>query len=308
MRYYYETQVKLGDYYLHLGEVFIGARFSFLLEKIKLSVLFPYFDSNQSVQPNKDMRIDWHWSDNHSPTYRAMSWNAKRVTEFECFEIIIQSDEKITKQQARKISNRLDHWVKRLLQAVEIMNKRDFTSSGVSVDNNTNVLACITDGENAPSMVKYAASPTITINMQAPLNDRTEFEKAIHFASSKKEMAAQFVFINSALRHFNNGFYREAVFDSATALEVALAATLDSQLVGMSKMKKQLIFDKYRGIGELIKGIKKLDVGFNGSGLINSVAEPRNKTIHGGKEIDKTTAQNAYKTARDFIYSNFTAI
>jgi HEPN domain-containing protein len=312
---YFEALIPLEDSYFLLGKDFIYKSLKCVCDKTDIEIYFPKFAKPKN--PNGDHRPDFdkmpvgiNWiKDRHkhyeNPLFRWKSAKNGEVNEFECFYLVVRTQHKISKENAIVLKNTLYDWVRNLINWLEAITGRNFSDSGTFIEKKNPIEAYFPTNslDLKPITISDNMTSTIHVVVDKPLKIN-DFKKAL--CKANDELPIQYLFLISALRRYGEKEYRQSVFDSATAVEIALSLLLDKKLGRISDEKKSLITQKYQQLVGLCVALKKLDVNFSSQHeLQTKIGELRNKAIHEGVGITKDQAREAYATARKLLLNYF---
>ena len=102
------------------------------------------------------------------------------------------------------------------------------------------------------------------------------------------------------LRHYNARSYRQSLFDTSTAVEMALTELLDKKLTTINPQQKKNLMKESQQLSGLTRALRM--TGETVSPDIKSkVGAPRNKAMHEGRETEEVHAREALAAARSFI-------
>lgn len=123
---------------------------------------------------------------------------------------------------------------------------------------------------------------TIRLNFRLP-NEKTfltlhQFEKAIEFASSRKELHLAYQLLLTAYKARNNGQNRQAIVDACSALELCCVNRI-TDFCNEHTISADILLNKYRSLGERLDLVGKIDKEFQPH-QIKGVVAIRNKLIH----------------------------
>jgi len=108
------------------------------------------------------------------------------------------------------------------------------------------------------------------------------------------------VFLRDARHAKNVGHYRRSVLDSATAAELSLAKLRDTALKSATARLAEYV-------GKHVTHIERLAAFLRAMGkappdnITEEIAQPRNKAIHEGHELDEETAARALAKAEEVV-------
>lgn len=275
-------------------------------------------------QPIKYRMPFTKWADEDEQEKRIGRRKYIQHTDMEVFEfgvkkMIVQSTKAVDAKTARKYKKQITEWQTIFplwLQAVEF---RDLSSPTTGVtwehrppgDTESHFIPTYKYyydlGHNIRRIrSKVRQNSILTFNRQDPIATKS-IVKALRLSQDGSMPPSYYIQLINALRHFGRGRYRQAVFDTATAFEIALTKILDDRLTNLDTQQKRLIDKRYKGKGimALHDALKTLGVSgtLTESSIRENVTNPRNDAIHQGKDVSKVEAEKALEFVKTFIYA-----
>lgn len=315
---YFEAAVDLDERRLPLPGEFIGKVVPFTFKNQHYQICFPNFDfqpndrGGQATVTRRDTKIALNWIEGNERRYAhkigsEIGNDGTGVTKFSVSRLIVRSSKPVTSAVARKAKHDLAEWRDLFIVWLEALEYRDLENSSLDVDQRKYIDAYSVASGKASRVRrikrKNENSATIRISIISSINPKM-FRKALRQANLRKYPPDYYKLLIKGLKYFNEGQYRQSLFDTATATEMTLAQLLDDMLtIRVPRHKKRLMKDYWQLKG-LILGLTTLGLTINPD-IAAKIGTPRNKAIHAGEEVSKTQAQEALKTAKAFILTTF---
>jgi hypothetical protein len=131
---------------------------------------------------------------------------------------------------------------------------------------------------------------------------RAQLERCMSLTGEAKRPPDPWLMLRDARSLLHTGEYRRAVLDAGTAAELALTARLDAHLaVNVDPDMAEALMNKYKMLQPLTELAKRLKVATLPEQFQAQVIEPRNKAVHGGKEMTKDVAEKAVSTTSQLL-------
>ncbi|MBA0048884.1 hypothetical protein [Mycobacteroides sp. LB1] len=131
---------------------------------------------------------------------------------------------------------------------------------------------------------------------------KAQLERCMSLTGEARQPPDARLMLRDARSLLNTGEYRRAILDAGTAAELALTARLDAHLaVNSNPDMAEALMDKHRMLGPLTELARKLKVAALPDRFGPQVIEPRNKAVHGGKEMTKDVAEKAVATTSELL-------
>jgi hypothetical protein len=108
-----------------------------------------------------------------------------------------------------------------------------------------------------------------------------------------------------AVMHAHRDEHRQAAISACSAVEVALAAEARRLLVrgGRSEDEADSVLKGVRGVVELYRltAVRRAGLPVSIGRVMDQLAAPRNDAVHGGRDVEETTAAAALRTAGEIL-------
>lgn len=346
VRGFFETEVDLIEYALDFNADFIGRAVPFRYKSTPYRICLPNFAIPTTARPyvkvkpiepvheGTKVKMAYIMSDGIHKTskkeldrfgratrFTRPSWDDDgtqelrdlEVHEFQVKKLIIQSAKAVDAKAARKYKREITEWKVLFplwLQAIEF---RDLSAPTVWSEQADRINAYFIPTERYQDLGHNARrirsnqdqSAALLFNHRVPLSKQS-IDKALRRSQDGTPPPDYYIQLINALRHLNRKRYRQAVFDAATAFEIALTKILEDQISSLHTNQIRLISKKYKGKGimALYDALKILGVAgtLTESNIRDNVTKPRNDAIHQGKDVSQIQAQTAINFVKEFIY------
>ncbi|HLZ14894.1 MAG TPA: hypothetical protein VKQ34_02775 [Candidatus Saccharimonadales bacterium] len=312
---YFETSIDFRNRHFDFEKDCVGAEVRFSFRGQNYIICFPNFDFDKPdgfgrPTPTFDgtrVRLDWLRRKSGRCVFGSEHYRDpknKLVLRFTCNQLIVQSRGCVAADKARKAKADLLLWRDVFAKWWEVIGYDDLEGGSTRVEQADSIECYFVyaDKSKRTRRVKSKKENSISViaDISTGLNIK-QLKRILKHSSSGQYPPGYYVLLIDALKHFNQGKYRQSMLDSATAIEMTLTQLLDNKLTASTPQQRKLLFDKYRQISGLTTALKVLgetipsDVG-------TKIGTPRNQAIHKGAEVTEAQAREALQVARSFIY------
>lgn len=269
----------------------LGENFDAVISGVKVKVCFPcypkditssddYIHKDYTLEPPKcrvlkrgEDQIEW----GRLTSYPACNARVASVM------ILIDCKEDI-EENAKKLYSSIKVWGKKLIDYCDLCVK-DLSINTRSPDSNTCRLELVYE--------KYIPSFGTTHLIIPFIKDEDCLTKnqvidALIFASSNEEISLEYQMLLSAYKARTERQYRQAIVDACSAVEICLNKQIEEycRKIGLDS---EILFKKYRSLGDKFTLIKKIDENFNVTNPFDRIVSPRNRVVHKNEFPDAET-------------------
>lgn len=132
--------------------------------------------------------------------------------------------------------------------------------------------------------------------------DLTKWGKALGYASAGTELPVPHELMLSSLMALVDGKPRLALFDAATAAEIAIESALDDRLSEqLERPWARAVLDQVWGIAQRMDFGLALGLDFGRKQLKSQLFDPRNSALHKNSLVDAATVSVALNAAREVL-------
>lgn len=313
---HFETSVDFGERHFDFEKDCVGAEVRFNFNGQHYIICFPNFDFDKldgfghptPTLDNTRVKFAWLKRNSDDTVYGREHYRDpknKLVLRFACNQLIVQSKERVTADLARKAKTDLLLWRDVFAKWWEVIGYDDLEGSSTRVEQTDSIECYFVYADKSKRARRIKSKKENSVSIIAGMStglDLGQLKSVLKYSSSGHYPPGYYILLVDALKHYNQGKYRQSILDSATAIEMTLTQLLDNKLTASTPQQRKLIFDKYRQISGLTAALKGLGETIP-SDIGTKIGTPRNQAIHKGVEVTEAQAKEALQVARSYIYS-----
>ena len=312
----FEAAVDFGDKKFKLSGGLAGKVLAFKFKSQHYQIHFPNFDPVSDPKPfrsslkptrkNTKIGLNWIEGTRKNGNYGSgTNHSGNSVTEFSISTFIVRTNKPVTASIARKNKQELLLWRDIFTAWIEVLDYRDLENSSITVDQASSIEAYFIPslkGSKARRVKKRnEASATIQLTNISTINTKV-LRKALKHTELATYPPSYYSMLIRGLKHYNGKLYRESLFDTATAAEIALTEMLNRKLTITNPSQKKNLMKDARQLSGLTHALKITGESISPE-IQSKIGTPRNKAIHEGIETTELQAREALATAKDLLRS-----
>jgi hypothetical protein len=213
----------------------------------------------------------------------------------------------------RQVHESLREWFLLFADWIEVLTDQDLGTHNVPIERSTSRLAStylLRDerGFTESSLHRrwgaeeeFYTGINPVISRQGRVGGRLDlqtFRRSLSAAATNQEVPVEQLLLRDARASLARGFYRRAVIEACTALEVALERSLGDYLdSNTSPPIAGALMDAYRGANQRLTLARRLGIAVLPNDLTTTVLTPRNIAAHGRDTTTKEIATRAVANA-----------
>jgi hypothetical protein len=305
---------------LQLGPEFAGLSRPATIGGVEFDILLPDFDTGTSGFPVKlppGVREDWiPFFRGRDPDYergwpfgsvRSWSGDGPAILEFLAHRLFALPKGPVGLSELDEVRSSVDGWARLVEEWVEVGARTDLHRDVIKVadvEGQTGFIQ-LDRGDDRPRPFRHLhrddVQDHLTITFGGPLTLSPDSWGAILAkASEGRRPPEPHLFILDARRALNADHHRRSVLDSATAAEIALARLRDEAVRNGPTGLAEYIRKNVTEIKRLAGFLKTVGVEIP-ENITERIAQPRNKAIHLGHELDFEIATKALGKAEEIV-------
>ena len=261
----------------------LGEIFETTISETNVKVCFPYYPkhiTSANDYMNKDLSLEppncCVLTRNGKPIYfGALMGYPACVSRIKSVMILIDCDEKYVEKIAEKLYGSIKKWGRKFVEYCDLCTK------------DSSPIARCTDTDACDLSLVYEkyipSSEIIHIDVDFIKDEdcltKKQVISAFKFVSSNAELLFEYRMLLSAYKARTERQYRQAVVDACSAVEICLNKQIEKYCKSIG-LNSDVLFEKYKSLGDKFKLIKKIDKTFNVKDPFNRIVNPRNGVVH----------------------------
>lgn len=326
-RGYVEAEIDLDDREICIDGKLAGVMIPFEFKSKHYQICIPHFNAINSLNENppkptfegtpasnnwvnrKNFVMSVHWKDiiqyGSAVNYKPRLGTTEKII---IQKFVVRSMSTVTVRQSRVIKKELRQFNSLFIEWLEVITYCDFRiqhNKDPFLDNRKIFQSSFVSEEGDVERKIITRSDEMVTLWQKNFNVLPLASLHLVLEKLKDGIPPPLYYqqLMQAVRHLNDGAYRQCIFDAATAFEVALSKKFELQISSHTEQEQKKIKKKFYQISGLIDGLEIWGgTGFDKSLAIEKVATPRNKAIHEGRLVTRANAEQAVSYTHDYIY------
>ena len=198
---------------------------------------------------------------------------------------------------SQKIYDDICRWEQSFIQFYELSCKYHFKQKSKR-KHSANLLAIFSDKGHIPSQELHVLNGVIYSD--SSFVSEEQLCNAISFASSDKNLLLEYQMLLSAYKAKEEKQFRQAIVDACAAVEICLNKQIEEYCKNIG-LDSDVLFEKYRSLGEKFNLIKRIDKTFNVNNPFYRIVNPRNKVVHKNEFPDVKTTNELLKAVEECL-------
>lgn len=214
---------------------------------------------------------------------------------------LIECEEEMIEENAKKLYAEIKYWGKKFIDYCDLCTKKA-TMDVFCTDVDTCMLELV-----HKKYIHTTREKRLEVNLidKRMCLTKEHICKAIKFASSSEEILFEYQMLSSAYQFKNKKQYRQAIIDACSAVEICLNKQIEKYCLTIG-LNSDVLFEKYRSLGDKFNLIKKIDNSFNIQKPQDRIVKPRNSVVHKNEFPDNKTTNELLNAVADCLelYNN----
>lgn len=260
---------------LYCKKEILGKTFDAIIGGFDVKVFFPQLCEQNGKKVSLDNSLI---HPQHEQKFEVEKWGyvLSYPSYNSCIEKVIIEAEVNDISDAKTIYDDALRWTKSIIDFCELSTKRHYKLKSKVESNNTNI-RIFYKNEYVSNHVQ--GKFTISLPNESVYIDINLLEKSLKFASSGKELLLEYQMLLSSYEAVLKDEYRKAILDACCSVEIVLTNYIKEFCVKRG-IKKDILLDKYKTLGEKSKLAIKIDKKFPKIDFKEKIVDVRNNMIH----------------------------
>lgn len=220
------------------------------------------------------------------------------------FEIALSDDPNTI---GHKVREDLDAWWQRLCTWLQAYSGQRLDATRPPVDARERISRTKFYRVDVDGRVRSARKTEAHIELYIDPNPSTvsvdQWSSAVRRTSNKEELPLEHRFLNDAVSALHAFDGRRAVLDAATAVELCVGKALEAELSKATAHAalRTLVRKEFDSLDKMVKALLALGAPIRQDSIQQSIAKPRNRTIHAGAEQSPEEVRRSVEVATQVV-------